>query len=228
MSLDVIVSWPRSHDYPLWRQFIHNERKRFNRVIAVLTIHSGRDYTNWLRDNCPEIEFIESPLTNGDDWRDIAVNTALDISTAERIWFTEQDFFITGRTFWDNVNFPLVGVKLDDRPLHPACIFINRGLIDWGSTRYFGPDPVDHFHTFGGEVTSIENPVLLKEGFFHYQGTTQNHALLERGQAEDIFRPEQFYSYLSQCLAAEVPLEETWKSEVIAALTTFSQGEANG
>lgn len=211
VTTDAILCWPRNCDYPLWREFIRHERNRFNRVIAVLTKHDGEyDYTDWLRKNCAEVDFIDSlPVIT--DWRNIAVNTALNVSTADRIWLTEQDFFVTDPGFW-NTEGRVIGFDAgDNRPLHPACIFADRDLIEQTS-RYFGPDPVDHFYTFGVELCNLAKPTLLTGGFIHMQGVTQNHFLLDRNEEAGVFKREQFREYLSRSLIVNVPLEEGWKS----------------
>ena len=206
--IDVIVCWPRSCDYPLWRQFIRDERHRFYRVLAMFTEHSGHDYSDWLRANCPDVEFVDSFIRDG-DWRDGAVNAALDISTSNRVWFTEQDFFITDPSFWDAEGV-VVGFNAGDgRPLHPASLFVNRDLIPLTS-RYFGPEPVDHFYTFGTELCGLIEPTLMTSGFEHLQGTTQNHSLIDSGEDAGVFRRDRFRDYLRACLAADVWLEPGW------------------
>lgn len=218
--VDVILAWPKGCDYPIWRQFIRAERERFSRVLAVLTGHDGDDLSAWLRIHCPEVEFVES-RGDGWDWRDAAVNTALDMSFAERVWFTEQDFFITDQSFWD-VSGPVVGFNAgDNRPLHPACIFADRELVD-RTSRYFGSEPIDHFYTFGTELCEQVKPTLLTAGFRHLQGTTHNHWLLDRSET-GIFRINQFRDYLTQSLAATVPLEDGWVRRARTNLTVLEQ-----
>lgn len=207
-GIDVIVSWPRSCDYPLWRQFIRDERARFNRVYAVFTDHDGPDYSAWVRSNCPEIDFLDS-LNRRRDWRDAAVNTALLQSTAERLWFTEQDFFITDPSFWE-AEGQVIGFDAGDgRPLHPACIFVDRQMVNQTS-RYFGPEPVDHFYSFGKELCALVRPALLTGGFSHMQGTSQNHYLIDKGEDVGVFKRDKFQNYLRDCLTAGVPLHSEW------------------
>ncbi len=164
--------------------------------------------SGWLQANCPEVEFINAP--QGKDWRDAAVNAALDISDADRVWFTEQDFFIDGPAFW-GVQGAVVGFSAGDgRLLHPASLTADRGLVD-RTSRYFGPDPVDHFYTFGEELARLAPLTLLPGGFRHMQGVTQNHALIDRGEDAGVFRRGDFRGYLRDCLSAGVPLEGGWE-----------------
>lgn len=209
-GIDVIVSWPRSCDYPLWRQFICDERGRFSRVLAVFTEHSGPvDYTDWLKANCPEVEFMDS-LGRRRDWRDAAINTALAESTAERVWFTEQDFFVRDDAFW-NIEGSVVGFSAGDgRLLHPASLFVDRKLID-KTSRYFGPEPVDHFYTFAEELARLIPATLLPIWCYeHLQGTTQNHSLIDKSEDTGVFKRVRFRDYLRSCLEASVPLHDGW------------------
>lgn len=207
-GIDVIVSWPRSHDYPLWRQFIRDERHRFRRVYAVLTEHPGPDLSVWLRESF-DVDWLD--LSTGADWRDAAVNTALDHSTAEWVWFTEQDFFVRDG-FWESVaagRSQAIGfVEPDSERWHPACLFVRRAAIDQTS-RYFGPDPVDHFYRFGRELQRMTR-LSLVTGYEHLQGVSQNHALIDRGETAGLWRMGRFRRYLVDCLAADVPLHPGW------------------
>ncbi len=136
----------------------------------------------------------------------------LNISTAERVWFTEQDFFITDPAFfWSKINSaPVVGFDAgDERPLHPACIFTDRKLIEL-TTRYFGPSPIDHFYSFGLGLKWKSEPLILTEGFHHMQGISQNHSLIERGEDSGIFYRDRFRDYLKSSLTIDVPLNSNW------------------
>lgn len=209
--IDVIVCWPRNCDYPLWRKFIRDERERFNRVFAVLTHHDGLDYSDWLRVNLREVEFIEVMDQRG-DWRDEAVNLALDASEASRVWFTEQDFFIRDEeTFW-SAKGPVVGFCAGDgRLLHPASLFVDRELIDKTSS-YFGPEPIDHFYIFAEELNRLAPITFLPEwSFEHMQGVSQNHFLVDKGEDSGVFRRPRFRNYLRSCLASGVPLHPEWE-----------------
>jgi hypothetical protein len=216
MTPDVIVCWPRNCDYPLWRQFIRDNRWRFEQVIVVFTDHPGRDLSGWVRQNFPTVRFLDSPpIPPKGDWRDIAVNAALDISDAEWVWFTEQDFFIHDpRNFWDFVDYvaerwPAIGFRepISNR-WHPACLFVRRDAIDQ-SRRYFGPDPVDHFFAFGAELPKVRE-FSLDGTAEHLQGLSQNHSLIDAGESVGVFKRSRFREYLRECLAADVPLEYDW------------------
>ena len=207
---DVIVCWPRSHDYPIWRRFIRDNRWRFGRVLVAFTEHPGDDLSGFVRDNL-DAEWLDPPVVG--DWRDVAVNAALDASDADWVWFTEQDFLIKDpKAFWQSVAVARTQatgfVEPDSGRWHPACLFVRREAIDQTS-RYFGPDPVDHFYRFGRELERITrlHPV---QGYEHLQGVSQNHALLDRGETAGLWRMDRFRQYLTDCLAADVPLHPGW------------------
>jgi hypothetical protein len=215
---DVIVCWPRNCDYPLWRAFLRAERSRFGEVYIVFTELGIADYRDFVRSQV-DATCLDSPERDGRDWRDVAVNAALDRSSAERVWFTEQDFLITDpERFWPQVRGPLSGIDVGDtRPLHPACLFASRDLIE-RTGRYFGTPPVDHFYTFGTELVALAKPHLILSGWRHDQGTSQNHTLLERGEEAGINRRERYRRYLADCLRAGVPLQPDWAARARAEI----------
>jgi hypothetical protein len=210
--LDLIVCWPRDCDYPLFRAFLQAERERFAKVIIVFTDHHGPDMSAFIRETTDAI-FLDSHVGGG-DWRDAAVNMALDVSDARFVWFTEQDFLITDPSrFWGQViNAPVIGWQEHDDRWHPSSLFVRRDIID-RTRRYFGPDPVDHFYAFGKELEALSPIVRLEGGFEHLQGTSQNHSLIARGEDEGIFKRDRFRRYLADSLEAQVPLHPGWVAE---------------
>lgn len=212
MKPDVIVCWPRNCDYPLWRRFIRDERQRFGRVLVVFTEHDGADYRPFVRANFPEAECFDSPPRGDQDWRDVAVNAALDRSDAEWVWFTEQDFLISNlRRIWGRFQAraehdAAIG-WWDGVRWHPSCLFVRRTAIE-RTSRYFGPVPIDHFTRFSEELSPVAD--LGSEGWEHLQGLSQNHWLTDIGEQAGIFHEERFRAYLRDCLASGVPLALDW------------------
>ena len=213
---DVIVSWPANCDYPLWRQFIRDERQRFGQVIVAFTRHDGLDMTDFvaaaMADEHPVL--LDRRYVDAGDWRNDAVNAALAVSDAEWVWFTEQDFFITRpKAFWANVEDWEAGVDAigieepGGRRLHPACLFVRRSAVN-ATARYFGTVPVDHFGAFTDELKTIYVlPAFLYE---HLQGLSQNHWLIDSGQEAGRFKMDRFDQYLRDCLKVSVPLDSDW------------------
>lgn len=209
--IDVIVSWPRSCDYPAWRQFIRDERHRFGEVFVVFTELPGKDISGFVRANFPEATFIDSPATHGRDWRDVAVNAALDRSTASHVWFTEQDFEITDpEVFWPQLTGDVAGVHLDDRRYHPACLLVSRSLVET-SGRHFGTDPYfgDHFGRVAYYLFDEPSAKVIIGGYRHFQAISESQMLAWQGQPPK-FRPEQFREWVDANVAADVPIEPNW------------------
>ena len=224
MKPDVIVAWPSSHDYPLWRQFIHDNRSRFAKVIVAFTQHDGPEMVPFVRTAmaADDIIGIDARETFGQDWRDVAVNKALDISDAQWVWFTEQDFLIKQpEKFWYRVDkFSAYGDPLGwQEPggrWHPSCLFVRRADIDT-TARYFGPTPIDHFYAFGQQLDGLARRGIVElvtigetSLYEHLQGVSQNHYLLDSGQEAGLFKIPRFNEYLADSLKVSVPLDPDW------------------
>lgn len=224
MSIDVIVTWPRNTDYPLWRKFIKDNRFRFERVIVVfMETNQGEDYREFLRDvlSKDDVLCIDSPLVNGgEDWRNIAVNEGLRESlNSEWVWFTEQDFFVN-EGFWDVMSKIMddkkvgsIGVKSGNR-LHPCSLFIRRSVL--GKTKKdFGarPPEFDHFGQVQKDLEYMKaehDIVILPEAYYlHMNGLSHNMRLVSEGGVANHQR-EQFLSYLHKCMEAGVPLHSSF------------------
>lgn len=241
MRPDVIVTWPHTCDFPLWRKFIRDERHRFARVLVCFSTNMGGavDYRDFVREQMADIaECFDSPPLDGRDWRDVAVNAALDRSDAEWVWFTEPDFFITDpEEFWVGELAPggpdptVLRIRLPRDPValgwkehnprwHPSSLFVRRWAID-RTARYFGPVPIDHFYTFGVELTAMGDVLyLVPTTYEHLQGLAHNHYLADTGQPVT-FHPERFVQYLRDCLLADVTLDPRWGRR--AAIEAFGR-----
>lgn len=228
MRPDVIVTWPVTCDYPPWRELIKRERARFNRVHVAWSARSGEvDYRELVESDLAGVaDFYDATERGGRDWRDVAVNLALNNSDADWVWFTEQDLLPHDETLLLNLERALlvdtpVGRREDDR-WHPSCLLVQREAIE-RTSRYFGPEPVDHFHTFGRELSKNgDAPLdLVRLGverdvdYVHLQGLSQNHQLIELGRYDQVFRPDKLAAYLAQArFATDVELHPTWIEQV--------------
>lgn len=231
---DVIVCWPRNCDYPLWRQFIHDNRDRFNVVIIVFTeTNSGEDYREFVKHAMVDdwTLFADSPqILPGQDWRNVAVNHALIQSyNAEWIWFTEQDFIITNpEVFWARFQYEAecgagaIGV-LEGSRLHPCSLFVKRSVLNQ-TTKNFGivPDISDHFSIFTKELGNYGKVELLSTGFMHMNGLSHNLRLMFEN-IEITYKPERFQAYLEECLNVTVPQDERFRMLAINYLKRVHQ-----
>lgn len=210
MTTDLIVCWPRTCDYPSFRRWLAANRGQFDQAIIVFTDLAGpTDYSAFVREALPAT-YLDSPVVrDGRDWRDVAVNAALDASGARRVFFTEQDVTLG---WWPPDWLPLVGWDADDgRPFHPSALWVDRRLID-RTSRYFGPDPVDHFCQFGRDLVAIQRPFyLIREQVTHMQAITESQMLVGLGERPR-FHPERFAEWLREQLTAGVPLHPEWEA----------------
>lgn len=216
---DCIVAWPRNCDYPLWRQFIRDNRERFNLVIVVFTeTHQGEDYRDFVRDAMAKdwVQFVDIQQTPaGADWRNVAVNAALLHSyNAEWVWFTEQDFFIYDVDAFFKVADEVASngaewIGVYDGPrLHPCCIMIKRPLLN-RLDKNFGALPPKYDH-FGYIQTQLEQSPKLgasfNEGWHHMAGLSHNMRLVVEGGYPN-YKPEEFDRYIEKCLNVTVPID---------------------
>jgi hypothetical protein len=223
---DVILSWPRNTDYPLYRQFLHDNRDKFDKVIIVFTeTNQGVNYKEFIKmamsqDN---ILFLDSPPVDGrQDWRDVAVNFALQHSTAKWVWFTEQDFTPLDN-FWGQVamgmekEVDVIGVK-DGERLHPCCLFMTRSAINLTS-RYFGivPNKSDHFSIIAKDIEAQEFEWLLipEHMYTHMAGLSHNFRLVADGQLPN-HKIEEFKKYVIESYQVLVPLAPSWCAMIAA------------
>ena len=215
MKPDCLVVWPQNTDFPLWRQFIHDNRNRLSKVVVVFTdMQTDGDRRRFIEEAMKRdtITFTNNDKYSGErDWRDVAVNKGLQYSDSEWVWFTEQDFF-PREGFWEEAeykmnNFPnlLIGADIGGR-LHPCCLFVRRVILEL-THKDFSARPPEHDH-FG----QIQKDIPMSSGisnklYTHLNGLSQNMWLLQHGQ-EPNYQPEQFKDYCKDCLAVEVPIQE--------------------
>lgn len=222
MKPDIIVSWPRNCDYPLWRQFIHDNRERFNVIVIVFTeTNHGPDYREDVKKAMLKdwVLFIDCPPVGNGDWRNIAINQALLQSyNAPWIWFTEQDFLIADpEKFWSVVNNAAtneknwIGVKEGDR-IHPCCLFVSRQALNQTS-KNFGivPNVSDHFSVLTQELEALGSGSFIHPEYWqHLAGLSHNLRLIMDGDMPN-HQIDQFNNYLSKCLSVTVPQIERFK-----------------
>lgn len=231
MKVDLLAAWPRNCDYPLWRQFVHQNRTRFEKVIIVFTeTYSGHDYREFVIEAMKNdtVEIVQSlPPTGDNDWRDMAVNLGLNRVVSEWVWFTEQDFYPSPQ-FWDEVaqaekSFKVLTIKEGSR-LHPACIFVPMDLV-LKTRRRFGitVNLHDHFFHFFTDLKLLTASffILDPERYRHMNGLSHNWSLLESG-GKITYKPEEFTRYLLDCLKIDdVTFNEHWRGTAERWLSQF-------
>ena len=212
---DLIVSWPIHLDYPLWRQQIKANRDRFAKVIVVFTnMNVGIDYVPFIKEAMvhDNITFLKNDIVEaGDDWRNVAINTALRKSTAKWVFFTEQDFFFN-EEFMDVVEEEMENVRyiramVGDR-VHPCCLILRKDLL--GQTRkYFGvvKDVYDHFGFLQYELEGEKYFNIPEEYWKHLGGLSQNMIMLKNGEGAN-YMPDDFHEYVKDCMKVTVPMHK--------------------
>lgn len=231
---DIIAQWPVNCDYPIWRYFIKSSREKFGKIIIAFTeTYSSDDYREfikWSMRNDNIIFFDGGSPEKGQDWRDMEVNKGLLLSDSKWVWFTEQDFFPTGKKFWNEIymkhekGFDLIGVTQGER-LHPCCIFVKREVIE-KTRKNFGivPDKSDHFFLFQKDIErlNIKRAYLGDEKVYQYKhlnGYSHNWRLIQEG-GNPVYKAEEFLASLKFALDIEneVPLSPRWKEVVFEFL----------
>ena len=241
---DVIVTWPRHCDYPLWRLRLKEHRRHVGRVVVAFTYHHvDVDYRDFVAELLgPHVTCVDVTVTDGRDWRDAAVNAALDRSGAEWVWFTEQDLDVRqpGRFWWTMSQwadaYDAFAHEEAGGRWHPSCIIVRRGLVE-ETGRHFGPDPVDHFHSFGTDLDGLTNVAELSAVFSfgeftdpsadvtHMAGLTQNHRLIHDARPDEVYKPSEMSAYLSACLASdEAVIHLRWRAEARGYLGHLTGG----
>lgn len=215
MKPDVIVAWPKHLDYPLWRKFIKEQRHRFDKVIIIFTdMNTDGDYRDFVKYKMGDgiIFKTSTPASADQDWRDKAVNMALEYSILNWVWFTEQDFIIHDNDkFWGIVNnfyqrgFKAIGYYQGGVRLHPSCLF-----VEWETLRQtrmdFGvvPDKHDHFYKIAQDLKNVNTGFMVEdESFTHMNGLSQNIHMLQHGE-EPNYRPAEFLKYTKDCLKEDM------------------------
>lgn len=220
MKPDLIVTWPKNADYPLWRQMVRDERDKFNNVIVVfMETNQGFDYREFVKEAMQKdyILFMDSPpIPAGDDWRNVAVNAGLQQSvTSELIWFTEQDFYPRS-SFWpacyDLRENDVIGVK-DGKGLHPCSLIMNRKALSTISRNFAVIQGVgDHFSLVQKEIeeSDLKVGIVDPKHYIHMNGLSHNLTLITNGELPN-WQPEQFKSYAIKTLQVKVPLNDRYK-----------------
>lgn len=220
---DIVISWPRNADYPLWRQMIRDNRDRFNEVIIVFTeTNQGDDFREFVKQAMfqDHVLFVQSPpVVRNEDWRNVAVNFGLMQSLhSEWIWFTEEDFFPMGTFFkeWEEKadNFDVLAT-FDASRMHPCNILIRRSTLYEKTRRNFGvvTDELDHFGMIQKQLQQAEGVKIYSmpnSCYYHMSGLSHNMRLIADGE-EPNWEKEAMFFYLHDCLNVSVPLDPRFK-----------------
>lgn len=223
-NISVVITWPRSCDYPLWRQFLRENRSLFNEVvIAFMETNWGYDYRGFLKDAMKSdgCIFIDPPIVGSDskvlpnDWRSVSVNGCLSAlhnsnSNSQYIWFTEQDFFVK-EGFWKwvkNRTEDVICVKTNNR-IDPCCIFMNTIKLNLTRKDFSAATNrnLDHFGLLQEDIErlSVSIAVIPEEYYRHMAGVSHNFYLTTFDKPP-CYKVDEFCDYLRESLLVNVPL----------------------
>src|ERR1035437_1020853 len=216
MKPNLLVTWPISCDYPLFRYNLKRFRKYFQDIyIGFTNHHLDEDYSEFIRKDL-DAHFLDIKIRG--EWRDDAVNQLLDIMTpCTHVLFMEQDFLIKDESFFERLfaqDHDFLYYNEGKNRLHPAFALVKRDIIEKTHRNFSAVHPKDHFGWFFDEVQlqvpgkDIEQWVKWKEDFYHLAGLTQNYKCIKYG--DGLFRPESFlyFNYRSSLLPNVGPFNE--------------------
>lgn len=217
---DLLLVWPDTIDFPLFRKWLREERKRFAKVIIVFSI-TNWDYPsvkNFIVNEMgnDDVIFLETKQDDAGDWRDIAVNKALSVSDNEWVFFTEPDFFPTKNLWTELEDAPksdIYAVIQDDTRVHPCCIFIKRDLLNKTSLNFAAKPPFhDHFGQIQKDLASLKTKVatINPKLYYHMNGLSHNMFLIQGGK-EPVYQPQEFKDYLRECLTLDIPIHKYFR-----------------
>ena len=220
MNVDIISQHCVFNDYPIFRYNIQRYRSKFKKVILYPSRHHGViDLESWLKKSFGSPVTWVDPVSidyGVEDWRQAETTPCLKQSTAEWIWFTEQDFFVDNwdwffetvedamRThdavgWWNETAFPYI---------HPCSFFIKRELLE-KTQKDFRAHPeipgCDHFamitrdiEKIGGKIARLQDMGWKNwDSAFHLGGLTYPYQNW-KGDGTDHFgvgNVEAFYVY---------------------------------
>lgn len=217
---DLILVWPTGYDYPYYRKYLELNRHRFNDIIIAFNPNPGKYNYEWFIKNELEhiyVKCIHAPHQGQEDWRNIAVNRAYELSqNAEYILFTEQDFYITNEDEWEHIQAlmrektPYIGFKQGDR-LHPAFALFNRTYLQ-GLNLDFSANPpqYDHMGALQKQINTSEVALLSPGTYEHVTGMTDNMARYENKQQLH-GNPDLFVKYMRLGLSTGIKLHANYR-----------------
>ena len=229
MKPDLLITWTKHCDYPIFRAILAKYRDFFGKIVILFSEHMQFPYyDHFLRDSLEElgnIEFIDPVDIIGFDWRNVATNELLKHTDSEWVCSVEQDFFCRD---WNEIlekieekskDYPFLGWAAKSGKesfyIHPSFFFIKRELLDKTDKDFSARDGEDHFGWITRDVELLGEPIYDLEAdfkctvatssdMFHLGGVNNNY--LNSHNPDFVFyRPEEFAIYNYWCRKADVP-----------------------
>lgn len=232
---DLLITFIKHCDYPIFRRFLRRHRQRFGKVIIYWSEHFRHMYFNrFIEKDLADlnITFLQNiPYKYGyEDWRNIATNYMLKFSDSEWVCSIEQDFFTKD---WEKLldavteaskTYDFLGYKGRDQQqsyqqylkgdyVHPAFWFIKKSLLD-KTEKDFSAKPdqgCDHFGLITRDVVKLGVPIWYSQdnGFpeenAFHQGGINVNYINAFEPGFVMHRPELFYIYNWWSMKADIP-----------------------
>ena len=208
---DIIVTQPNTGvDYPMWRWYMDLYKDQYSQLYVSIT-DQGEDKAmpRWISQNMDGALVVKNNDPIKHDWRDSAVNLALNISSSEWILFMEQDLLFN-HTFWSEAltaaqAHDIVGIVEGSNRLHPAFLLVKRDLIEQTDKRFDArPPEYDHFDYLTEQLKEVADPYILKENYHHMAGLTHNYHIAKENPFA-VYKPDEFATY-NECLLS-IPIK---------------------
>lgn len=217
---DLIVVWPKHTDYPPFRQWIHNNKDLFEKIIIAFTdIASEWDFrTEITLDLVGECVLFDANCFG--DWRDAATKQALLHAQSGWVLFMEQDFFISRNKLIEVLSEDTqYGFKQEDR-IHPGFLLLKRSRLELTSKNFAANPP--HYDHFGGITKQLNNIAFLdNKDYLHLNGLSHNFSLCTRSETQYIYGREAFINYLFE--STHYPCSEKYLALVNLCLEALNE-----
>jgi len=222
--ISVIISWPDSFDFPLFRNNMPELLEHVDEVIICFTQHGNHPLRKWLRANIPGVVFLDVE-DKGDkygDWRNQSTNYMIDASVGDWILSLEQDFFINNYPhFFNTIKKAMenndVIIYNEGNRFHPACMFVKKDVLK-KTKRDFSVmgQGRDHFSEVSKELKGMKINIATLESLDLLEHRDWSHM---RGLTDNYFAPkpyaglEEFKKYNDLCKEV-TPMNDYWKKEM--------------
>lgn len=220
-KISVVICWPDSFDFPMFRENLVQLNKYVHEVIVVFTKHGDNPIRGWLTRSMDGVIFLNGEdSTRSGDWRSNATNLGIDRATGDWILFLEQDFFIKNyQDFFSKVFSAMEKNNLisfqEDQRLHPAFFLVNQDELN-KTDRDFSVlgTHKDHFWSISRQLKGFCSHTYLPDiglipgvDWFHMRGLTDNYFA-----PNPYYDLDNFYLYNDRC--KQVACGQYWWSQM--------------
>jgi len=219
-KISVIVSWPDSFDFPIFRKNLSKLQEQVGQVMVCFNHHGNHSLRDFLTKFMPEVKFLYVENSNyPGDWRNKSTKYMISQANNEYVLSMEQDFMISDYShFFNTIKKSKKDIVMfqenNERGsrFHPAFLLCKKEYLD-------GPEidfsvmgqGIDHFALAtkklkNHDYISLQDLGLKeKEDWYHMRGLTDNQFAPKPYYALD-----EFYTYNIRCLNSGVDMSKYW------------------